>query len=89
MRVAAASEVILTVAPQGLQIRSANPAVRNSFGVSEERLCQQSLMQILKTQTLPGDGVDALERLLYQASEDGCPYELVGHRRGESPFHWR
>ncbi len=84
--VAAASEVILTVAPQGLQIRSANPAVRNSFGVSEERLCQQSLMQILKTQTLPGDGVDALERLLYQASEDGCPYELVGRRQGGITF---
>lgn len=84
--VATASEAILTVAPQQLQIRSANPAVRKLFGISEQSLCQQSLLYLLDKDSLAGGdtGGDTtvLGQMLWQASNDGCPYEVIGHRQG-------
>lgn len=84
--VATASEAILTVSPQDLQIQSANPAVRKLFGVSEELLRQQSLLYVLDSgPSVKGDAT-TIRQLLWQASNDGCAYELAGRRQGGTTF---
>ncbi|MGB3613024.1 MAG: ammonium transporter [Elainellaceae cyanobacterium] len=80
--VATASEAILTVTPQQLQIQSANPAVRKLFGISEHLLCQQSLPYLLDKKALASGDATALSQILRQASNDGCPYEITGYRQG-------
>lgn len=82
-----AIEAILTVTQHDLVVRSANPAVRKLFGVSEQQLIGKSLITLV---TLPDialkDEFPLLQALLRQASGDGSPYELLGRRRSGGMF---
>ena len=84
--VATASEAILTIAPDDLKVRSANPAVRKLFGISEERLCQQTLLSLVDLNSGASKTSPTLQQILWQASNDGYPYELVGRRQGGTTF---
>ncbi|MEO0409154.1 MAG: ammonium transporter, partial [Cyanobacteria bacterium P01_A01_bin.135] len=82
--VATASEAILTIDPADLKVQSANPAVRKLFGISEERLCQQTLASLVDMEA--AEEGPTLHEVLWQASNDGYPYELVGIRQGGTTF---
>lgn len=96
--VASAIEAIVTVSARDLIIRSANPAVRKIFGLSEKQLEGSSLGALLDltvTSSSPVNGTTqpnlscplaALAMLLKQASLDGTPYELKGRRRSGGLF---
>ena len=98
--VATAIEAILTVSQHELLVRTANPAVRKIFGLSEEQLEGQPLSLLLKLSKAELDlshnghfhkspsrpSSPNLSNLLQKASEDGTPYELIGCRRSGGTF---
>jgi Amt family ammonium transporter len=84
-----ATEAIITISKRGLLVRSANPAVRKLFGVSEKQICGQPLMALADMAAEPQAGEDAiarLQRFLEEASQDANPYELLGKRRSGGTF---
>lgn len=85
--VASASEAILTVSQEMLQVRSANPAVRQLFGVSEQQMGDRPLNTWISLSDPPQPQENLLlQRLLAKASQDGRPYELLGRRRSGGTF---
>lgn len=88
--VASAIEAILTVSARDLVIRSANPAVRKIFGLSESQLEGSPLAALLIPETAtPSRSTYAtldLGKLLAKASQEGTPYELQGRRRSGGWF---
>ncbi|MEL7315012.1 MAG: ATP-binding protein, partial [Cyanobacteria bacterium J06559_3] len=98
--VATAIEAILTVSQHELLIRTANPAVRKIFGLSETQLEGQPLGLLLKLSEAEPDlntkdhfhqrpsqpSSQNLRNLLQKADADGTPYELIGYRRSGSTF---
>lgn len=96
--VASAIETILTVSARDLTIRSANPAVRKMFGISEKHLEGTPLSNLLGIHSLAPDRLaikqngqppkptPELRTLLQKASLEGTPYELEGKRRSGGTF---
>jgi len=96
--VASAIETILTVSVRDLTIRSANPAVRKMFGISEKHLEGTPLSNLLEINSLAPDRLAVkkkgqppkptpeLRTLLQKASLEGTPYELGGKRRSGGTF---
>ena len=88
--VASAIEAILTVSARDMVIRSANPAVRKMFGISERQLEGFPLNSLLTIASAnlsgPSNSALALGQVLTEASLDGTPYELQGRRRSGGLF---
>ena len=94
--VESAIEAILTVSCRELLIRTANPAVRKMFGVSEEHLAGKPMERLLTCHEdktpLDVNGswnkqvVQELRNVFAKASLEGTPYELTGHRRSGGTF---
>ncbi|MEM6591147.1 MAG: ammonium transporter [Cyanobacteria bacterium P01_C01_bin.73] len=89
--VSSAAEAIITVTQDALTIRTANPAVKNLFGVSEAAIAGRSITDLIiglpsgtsRPAAIPGQDI---RNLLVRASLERQPQEMQGYRQGRGAF---